>query len=159
MGETNRKLFVLDTNILLHEPFAIFSFQEHDVVIPMTVLEELDRIKDSKETLLEMRELRFERSRIYSGKPHQIKSRKAFHFLKRLTPLAVFQYSQITNFKKASRPSPTTKLAITESSTQSSIFKTNARHAKWFSSPKTSTCAYGQKAQAFALLKITKQTN
>ena len=48
MGETNRKLFVLDTNILLHEPFAIFSFQEHDVVIPMTVLEELDRIKDSK---------------------------------------------------------------------------------------------------------------
>lgn len=48
MGDTNRKLFVLDTNILLHEPFAIFSFQEHDVVIPMTVLEELDRIKDSK---------------------------------------------------------------------------------------------------------------
>ncbi|GEM75960.1 PhoH family protein [Vibrio sagamiensis] len=48
MGDTERKLFVLDTNILLHEPFAIFSFQEHDVVIPMTVLEELDRIKDSK---------------------------------------------------------------------------------------------------------------
>ncbi len=48
MGDTDRKLFVLDTNILLHEPFAIFSFQEHDVVIPMTVLEELDRIKDSK---------------------------------------------------------------------------------------------------------------
>ncbi len=38
MGDTDRKLFVLDTNILLHEPFAIFSFQEHDVVIPMTVL-------------------------------------------------------------------------------------------------------------------------
>ncbi|WP_394248708.1 PhoH family protein [Vibrio profundi] len=48
MGDTDRKLFVLDTNILLHEPFAIYSFQEHDVVIPMTVLEELDRIKDSK---------------------------------------------------------------------------------------------------------------
>ncbi|MGL6261420.1 PhoH family protein [Vibrio sp. WXL210] len=48
MGDTDRKLFVLDTNILLHEPLAIFSFQEHDVVIPMTVLEELDRIKDSK---------------------------------------------------------------------------------------------------------------
>ncbi|NOH96432.1 PhoH family protein [Vibrio sp. 99-70-13A1] len=48
MGDTTRKLFVLDTNILLHEPYAIYSFQEHDVVIPMTVLEELDRIKDSK---------------------------------------------------------------------------------------------------------------
>lgn len=48
MGDTDRKFFVLDTNILLHEPFAIYSFQEHDIVIPMTVLEELDRIKDSK---------------------------------------------------------------------------------------------------------------
>ncbi|GAM67602.1 ATPase related to phosphate starvation-inducible protein phoH [Vibrio ishigakensis] len=48
MGDSERKIFVLDTNILLHEPHAIFSFQEHDVVIPMTVLEELDRIKDSK---------------------------------------------------------------------------------------------------------------
>ncbi|MGC9404410.1 PhoH family protein [Vibrio genomosp. F10 str. 9ZC157] len=48
MTDTDRKLFVLDTNILLHEPFAIYSFQEHDVLIPMTVLEELDRIKDSK---------------------------------------------------------------------------------------------------------------
>ncbi|MFD2176439.1 PhoH family protein [Veronia pacifica] len=48
MGDGDRKFFVLDTNILLHEPFAIYSFQEHDVVIPMTVLEELDRIKDSK---------------------------------------------------------------------------------------------------------------
>ncbi|MDN3680363.1 PhoH family protein [Vibrio tapetis subsp. quintayensis] len=48
MGDTDKKIFVLDTNILLHEPFAIYSFQEHDVIIPMTVLEELDRIKDSK---------------------------------------------------------------------------------------------------------------
>ncbi|MGF1789653.1 PhoH family protein [Photobacterium profundum] len=48
MDDYERKIFVLDTNILLHEPLAIYSFQEHDVVIPMTVLEELDRIKDSK---------------------------------------------------------------------------------------------------------------
>jgi len=48
MGDTDRKFFVLDTNILLHEPLAIYSFKEHDVIIPMTVLEELDRIKDSK---------------------------------------------------------------------------------------------------------------
>ncbi|TKB46930.1 PhoH family protein [Thalassotalea mangrovi] len=41
-------IYVLDTNILLHEPFAFLSFQEHDVVIPMTVLEELDNIKDRR---------------------------------------------------------------------------------------------------------------
>lgn len=39
-------IYILDTNILLHEPFAFLSFQEHDVVVPMTVLEELDSIKD-----------------------------------------------------------------------------------------------------------------
>lgn len=43
-----QKLYVLDTNILLHEPLAFTSFKEHDVVVPMTVLEELDYIKDSK---------------------------------------------------------------------------------------------------------------
>ena len=42
----DRKLYVLDTNVLLHEPLAIYSFEEHDVVVPMTVLEELDNIKD-----------------------------------------------------------------------------------------------------------------
>lgn len=45
---TKTKVFVLDTNILLHEPLAFTSFKEHDVVVPMTVLEELDYIKDSK---------------------------------------------------------------------------------------------------------------
>ena len=46
MTETERKYYILDTNVLLHEPLALYSFQEHNVVIPMTVLEELDRIKD-----------------------------------------------------------------------------------------------------------------
>lgn len=44
----DEKIYVLDTNILLHEPLAFLSFKEHDVVVPMTVLEELDYIKDSK---------------------------------------------------------------------------------------------------------------
>ena len=43
-----KTLYILDTNILLHEPFAFLSFQEHDVVVPMTVLEELDSIKDRR---------------------------------------------------------------------------------------------------------------
>ncbi len=46
MDSDERKLFILDTNVLLHEPLSIYSFQEHDIVIPMTVLEELDNIKD-----------------------------------------------------------------------------------------------------------------
>ncbi len=41
----NEVLFVLDTNVLMHDPSALFRFQEHDIFIPMTVLEELDRAK------------------------------------------------------------------------------------------------------------------
>jgi PhoH-like ATPase len=37
-----RRLFVLDTNVLMHDPTAIFRFDEHDIFIPMIVLEELD---------------------------------------------------------------------------------------------------------------------
>ncbi|RLV60924.1 PhoH family protein [Parashewanella curva] len=48
MDRDDTKLFVLDTNVLLHEPLAIYSFKEHDVIVPMTVLEELDTIKDRK---------------------------------------------------------------------------------------------------------------
>ena len=39
------KLFVLDTNVLMHDPTAIFRFQEHNIFIPMIVLEELDHSK------------------------------------------------------------------------------------------------------------------
>ena len=36
------KLFVLDTNVLMHDPMCLFRFEEHDVFLPMIVLEELD---------------------------------------------------------------------------------------------------------------------
>ena len=36
------KLFVLDTNVLLHDPMCLFRFEEHDIYLPMIVLEELD---------------------------------------------------------------------------------------------------------------------
>lgn len=42
---SQRKLFVLDTNVLLHDSTAIFRFQEHDIFLPMLVLEELDHQK------------------------------------------------------------------------------------------------------------------
>jgi PhoH-like ATPase len=39
------KLFVLDTNVLMHDPTSLFRFDEHDVYLPMFVLEELDNGK------------------------------------------------------------------------------------------------------------------
>lgn len=42
---TQRKLFVLDTNILMHDPLALYHFEEHDIYLPMVVLEELDNHK------------------------------------------------------------------------------------------------------------------
>ena len=40
-----KRLFVLDTNVLMHDPTALFRFQEHDIFLPMVVLEEMDRSK------------------------------------------------------------------------------------------------------------------
>jgi PhoH-like ATPase len=42
---TAPKLFVLDTNVLMHDPTSLFRFQEHDLYVPMAVLEELDNNK------------------------------------------------------------------------------------------------------------------
>jgi PhoH-like ATPase len=51
------KLFVLDTNVLMHDPAAIFRFQEHDVFLPLVVLEELDAGKKGmSETARNVRE-------------------------------------------------------------------------------------------------------
>ena len=40
-----QKLFVLDTNVLMHDPMCLFRFEEHDIFLPMIVLEELDSNK------------------------------------------------------------------------------------------------------------------
>lgn len=45
------KSFILDTNVLLYDPQAIFKFEDNDIVIPITVIEEIDRFKkDMNET-------------------------------------------------------------------------------------------------------------
>jgi PhoH-like ATPase len=44
-SQSPRKLFVLDTNVLLHDPSSLFRFEEHDVFLPMMTLEELDHQK------------------------------------------------------------------------------------------------------------------
>ena len=45
MVNTKTKLFVLDTNVLLHDPSCLYRFEEHDIYLPMVTLEELDNIK------------------------------------------------------------------------------------------------------------------
>ena len=39
------RIHVLDTNVLMHDPTALFKFEEHDVYLPMQVIEELDHAK------------------------------------------------------------------------------------------------------------------
>jgi PhoH-like ATPase len=39
------KLFVLDTNVLMHDPTSLFRFEEHDIFLPILTLEELDNNK------------------------------------------------------------------------------------------------------------------
>ena len=47
---TKAKTFVLDTNVLLHDPQSIFKFDDNNLVIPVEVLEELDAIKSEQST-------------------------------------------------------------------------------------------------------------
>lgn len=53
MNETNghSKTFVIDTNVLLHNPNALFMFADNDVVIPLDVIEELDKFKTNSDDL------------------------------------------------------------------------------------------------------------
>jgi PhoH-like ATPase len=51
MAITNKKLFVLDTNVALHDSSCIYKFAEHDVAIPIQVIAELDRFKKGFETI------------------------------------------------------------------------------------------------------------
>ena len=47
-GATRHTFYVLDTNVLIHDPNALLNFEEHHVIIPMIVLEELDKLKTGK---------------------------------------------------------------------------------------------------------------
>jgi PhoH-like ATPase len=48
--EKQRKIFVLDTSVILHDHRSINNFEEHDICLPITVLEELDNFKRGKDT-------------------------------------------------------------------------------------------------------------
>lgn len=46
-----KKIFVVDTNVLLHDPKGIEKFQEHDVVLPIYVIEEIDKFKKGLDSI------------------------------------------------------------------------------------------------------------
>jgi len=51
LAKKKKKIFVLDTNVILHDSSCISQFMEHDIVLPITVLEELDHFKKGSGTL------------------------------------------------------------------------------------------------------------
>ncbi len=48
-GEKRRKTFVLDTNVLIHDPGSLYEFEDNRIVLPMKVIEELDKFKSYKD--------------------------------------------------------------------------------------------------------------
>ena len=51
MPKPNKKIFVIDTNVILHDATCIRNFEDNDIVIPISVLEELDQFKRGNEQL------------------------------------------------------------------------------------------------------------
>ncbi|QQS50151.1 MAG: PhoH family protein [Bacteroidota bacterium] len=51
MARKQKKIFIIDTNVLLHDYKCIYNFQENDIVIPITVLEELDKFKKGNDLI------------------------------------------------------------------------------------------------------------
>jgi PhoH-like ATPase len=51
MKKSNVKIFVLDTNVLLHDYTCIYNFEDNDIVIPIVTLEELDKFKKGNDTI------------------------------------------------------------------------------------------------------------
>ena len=70
MTSPRRKIFVLDTSVLLYDASAIYNFEEHDVAVPITVLEELDQFKKGDHVVnLQAREFIRELDRISERDP------------------------------------------------------------------------------------------
>ena len=51
MAKKSLKVFILDTNVILHDSSCIHQFKENDIVIPLTVIEELDHFKRGSQVI------------------------------------------------------------------------------------------------------------
>lgn len=70
---TQSKLFVLDTNVLMHDPTSVFRFEEHDIFLPIMTLEELDNNKKGmSEVARNARQASRTLDSIVSGAEHRI---------------------------------------------------------------------------------------
>jgi PhoH-like ATPase len=116
-----RRLFVLDTNVLMHDPTAIYRFEEHDVYLPMVVLEELDAHKKGlSEASRNVRQIsRFlddmirgaTKERIDQGLPLP-SSDSGNHGRKKASGRLFFQTRQLESVLPASLPGQSTDNAI-----------------------------------------------
>ena len=71
----NTRLFVLDTNVLMHDPLSLYRFEEHDIYVPITTLEELDNNKKgTTEVARNARQASRMLDDIVSGSEHDIAS-------------------------------------------------------------------------------------
>lgn len=50
-----RKIFVLDTNVLIHDPYSIYNFRGNDIYLPIEVIEEIDKLKQKPNTAIHAR--------------------------------------------------------------------------------------------------------
>ncbi|MGO9177250.1 MAG: PIN domain-containing protein [Desulfobaccales bacterium] len=65
-----KKIYILDTNVLLHDPESLFAFEDNSIVLPLSVIEELDRTKrrgdevgrNARDASRKLDELRFDGS-------------------------------------------------------------------------------------------------
>ena len=51
VGHSSAKTFILETNVILHDPSCIHQFQDNDIVIPLVVIEEIDRFKRGSQVI------------------------------------------------------------------------------------------------------------
>lgn len=51
MKTKGKKTFVLDTNVILHDYKSVYNFQDNDIIIPIVVLEELDKFKKGNDQI------------------------------------------------------------------------------------------------------------
>ncbi len=118
------KLFVLDTNVLMHDPTSLFRFEEHDVFLPMVTLEELDA---HKKGMSEVSRNARQASRYLDERPTSPAARRSTRRARpRPDGCTCRPSSSPRHYRRRSRPArPTTR-----SSAWSSICRTRTRRGR-----------------------------
>jgi PhoH-like ATPase len=137
------KLFVLDTNVLMHDPMCLFRFEEHDIFLPMIVLEELDgHKKGMTEVARNARQVSRDLDALAAPAVHRGRGHRHRH--RSWTPPATAKPAASCS----SRPSPGLQAAHQPAAGQGrqpdpgrGAEATSPRRVRWCWCPRTSTCA------------------